>query len=41
MKTNNLYRILTDEKTLKSIKEREFKDFILKERSLLVLHSWF
>jgi len=32
MSTNNLYRILTDEKTLKAIKEIEFKDFNFRER---------
>ena len=32
MSTNNLYRIITDNKTLKSIKEIEFSDFNFKER---------
>ncbi|HQO03944.1 MAG TPA: hypothetical protein PLI62_16930 [Spirochaetota bacterium] len=32
MNTNNLYRIITDNKTLKSIKEIEFSDFNFKER---------
>ena len=32
MGSNNLYRIITDDKTLKSIKEIEFGDFDFKER---------
>lgn len=32
MKANNLYRIITENKTLKSIKEIEFSDFNFKER---------
>jgi len=32
MSANNLYRILTDQKTLKAVREIEFKDFNFKER---------